>query len=76
VRRTLVELRDRFKNREANPRRPFGIVVVRDRIAEERHYAVADVSDDFAAKARNRLRHRTPVASNCSLPFFRIDSGC
>ncbi len=49
----LAERRHRVADRERGAGRPLGVVAVRDRRAEHRHHAVADVLVDPAAEGRD-----------------------
>ena len=49
-------LRKRALDRERGPHRALGVVLLRLRIAEERHQPVAELLQDMAAETRHRMR--------------------
>src|ERR1700730_2175034 len=72
----LVELRYGAEDRQACARGTLGVIVVRFRIAEIGHHAVAEVLRDMPAEALDCLRRRTMVLADDLSPLFRIEMPC
>ena len=74
-----VQLGERALDRERRPHRALGIVLLRHRIAEQRHQPVAELLGDLAAHLRHRRRGGIEIGADQIAPFlgieFRGDAG-
>ena len=69
-----VQLRQRPLDRERRPRRALGIILLRHRVAEQRHQAVAKLLADLSAHLRHCRRGGVEICSNQIAPFLSIKS--
>jgi hypothetical protein len=67
-----IKLFKRPLDRERRPHCAFGVVLLRHRIAEQRHKPVAELLGDFAAHLCNRLRGSVEVSSDKIASFLDI----
>ena len=68
-----VELAQRALDRKRRPRRALGVVLVRDRIAEQRQEAIAEFLGHMAAHLGDRRRGGIEIAGDEVAPFFGIE---
>ena len=68
-----VQLGERALDRERRPRRALGIVLMRDRIAEQRQQPVAELLGDMAAHLGHRRRGGIEIAADKVAPFLGIE---
>ena len=68
-----VQLGERALDRERRPHRALGIVLLRHRIAEQRHQPVAELLGDIAAHLRHRRRSGVEISANQVAPFLGIE---
>src|ERR1700730_17645790 len=73
MRGVLVELRYGIEDGQAGAGSALGVVVVRFRIAEIGHHAVAKVLRDMPAEALDCLRRGVMVVGDDLAPLFRIE---
>ena len=67
-----VHLGERALDRERGPRRAFGVVLLRHRIAEQRHQPVAQLFGDVAAHLRHRRRGGIEIGADQIAPLLGI----
>ena len=67
-----VHLGERPLDRERGPRRAFGVVLLRHRIAEQRHQPVAELLGDMAAHLRHRRRGGIEIGADEIAPLLGI----
>ena len=68
-----VELGKRALDRERGPHRALGVVLLRLRIAEERHQPVAELLQHVAAKPSHRRRRLIEIGVDEVAPVLRIE---
>ena len=68
-----VQLGQRALDRQRRPRRAFGIVLLRHRIAEQRHQPVAELLGDMAAHLRHRRRGGIEIGADEIAPLLGIE---
>jgi hypothetical protein len=68
-----ADLGDGIEHLQACPRRTFRIVVVRLRIAKERHHTVAEVFGDVASITGDRFGGGAMIGSNHLTPFLGVE---
>ena len=68
-----VQLGERALDRERRPRRALGIVLLRHRIAEQRHQPVAELLGDMAAHLRHRRRGGIEIGADQIAPLLGIE---
>ena len=68
-----VEFGERALDRKRRPRRALGIVLLRDRIAEQRHQPVAELLGDMAAHLRHRRRSGIEISADQVAPLLGIE---
>ena len=68
-----VELGERALDRQRRARRAFGIVLLRDRIAEQRHQPVAELLGDVAAHLRHRRRSGIEISADQIAPLLGVE---
>ena len=68
-----VHLGERALDRERRPRRAFGVVLLRHRIAEQRHQPVAELLGDVAAHLRHRRRGGIEIGADQIAPVLGIE---
>ena len=68
-----VQLGKRALDRQRRPRRAFGVVLLRDRIAEQRQEPVAELLRDMAAHLRHRRRSGVEIGADQVAPFLGIE---
>ena|SRR6185437_16645080 len=73
-RRIVIELRDSIADSEAGADCTFGVIVMGLRVAEEGHYAVAEILDDVAAEAGYRLGDGALIRGDDIAPFLGVQS--
>jgi hypothetical protein len=60
-------------DRQRRPHRAFGIVLLRERIAEQRHQPVAQLLGDMAAHLRHCRRGGIEIGANQVAPLLGIE---
>jgi hypothetical protein len=68
-----VEFGERALDGERRPHRALGIVLVRPRIAEERHQPVAELLQHMPAKFGHRSRGRVEIGIDEVSPILRVE---
>ena len=68
-----VQFGKRALDRERRPRRALGVVLVRHRIAEQRHQPVAQLLGDMAAHLGDRRRGGIEIGADEVAPFLGIE---
>ena len=68
-----VEFGERALDRERRPHRALGIVLLRHRIAEQRHQPVAELLGDMAAHLGDRRRGGIEIGADQVAPFLGIE---
>ena len=68
-----VEVGERALDRERGPHRALGVVLLRLRIAEERHQPVAELLQHMAAKPRHRGRGFVEIGVDEVAPVLRVE---
>ena len=68
-----VQFSQRALDRERRPRRALGVVLMRHRIAEQRHQPVAELLGDMAAHLRHRRRSGIEIGADKVAPFLGIE---
>ena len=68
-----VQLGERALYGERRSHRPLGIVLLRHRIAEQRHQPVAELLGDLTAHLRDCRRSRIEIGANQVAPFLGIE---
>jgi hypothetical protein len=69
----LVKFRYCVEHRQTRAGSTLGVVVVRLRVAEASHHAVAEVLGDMPAEPLDRLRRRMMVLADDLAPLFGIE---
>ena len=69
-----VEVGEGALDRERRPHRPFGVVLLRVREAEQRHQPVAELLQHVAAQARHRRGGLVEIRADQIAPVLRIHS--
>jgi hypothetical protein len=67
-----VDLSERPLDREGGPRRAFGVVFLRYRIAEQRHQPVTQLFGDVTAQLRHRRRGSIQIRPDQVAPLLSI----
>jgi len=62
-------------NRQRGANRAFGIVLLRDRVSEQRHQPVAEFLGDTPAHLRHRLRRGVEVGADQIAPILGVERG-
>ena len=68
-----VQLGKRALDRQRRPHRALGIVLLRHRIAEQRHQPVAELLGDMAAHLRHRRRSGVEIGADQVAPLLGIE---
>ena len=68
-----VQLGQRALDRKRRPRRALGVVLLRHRIAEQRHQPVAELLGDMAAHLRHRRRSGVEIGADQVAPLLGIE---
>ena len=68
-----VEFGQRALDRKRRARRALGVVLVRHRIAEQRHQPVAELFGDMAAHFGNRSRSGVEIGADQVAPLLGIE---
>ena len=68
-----VQFGQRALDREGGPRSALGVVLQRDRIAEQHHQPVALLSDDLSAHFRHCRRSPVDVGAKQVAPLLRVE---
>ena len=68
-----VQFRERALDRQRRPRRALGVVLVRDRIAEQRHDAVAEFLGDMAAHFLDCRRCGIEIGADQVAPVLGVE---
>ena len=68
-----VQLGERALDRERRPHRALGIVLLRHRIAEQRHQPVAELLGDMAAHLGHRRRSGIEIGADQIAPLLGIE---
>ena len=68
-----VQLGKRALDRQRRPRCAFGVVLLRHRIAEQRHQPVAELLGDMAAHLRHRRRGGIEISADQVAPLLGIE---
>ena len=67
------EVSERALDGEGRAHGPLGVVLLRVRIAEQRHQPVAEFFQDVAAEARHRRRGPVEIGPDRIAPVFRVE---
>ena len=70
-----VQFNERTLNRERRPHRAFGIILLRHRIAKQRHQSIAQFLGDLAAHFHYRRRSRVEIGTDQVAPLLGIELG-
>jgi len=68
-----VQFGQRALDRKRRPRRSLGIVLLRHRIAEQRHQPVAELLGDMPAHLRHRRRGSIEIGADEIAPFLGVE---
>ena len=68
-----VQFGQRALDRQRRPRRALGVVLMRHRIAEQRHQPVAELLGDMAAHLRDRRRGGIEIGADQIAPLLGIE---
>ena len=68
-----VQLGQRALDRQRRPHRALGIVLLRHRIAEQRHQPVAELLGDLAAHFRHCRRSGIEIGADEVAPFLGVE---
>ena len=68
-----VQFGERALDGQRGAHRAFGIVLLRDRMSEQRHQPVAELLGDTAAHLRHRLRRRVEVGGDQIAPILGVE---
>ena len=71
----VVELCERALDGQRGANRALGIVLLRPRIAEQRHQPVAELLGDMPAHLRDRLRRGVEVGADQIAPVLGVERG-
>ena len=70
-----VEVGERALNGERGAHRAFGVVLLRLRVAKERHQPVAELLQHMAAQTGHRCLCFVEVGADEIVPIFRVETG-
>ena len=70
-----VQFGERALDGQRGANRAFGIVLLRDRVSEQRHQPVAELLGDTPAHSRHRLRGSVEVGADQIAPILGVERG-
>ena len=72
--RRVFFLGNRIEDRETGTDRALGVIVMRLRIAEERHHPIAEILSDLAAELGDRFARGSMIRGQYFMPLLRIET--